>query len=112
MGHRNRYLLPKTCMTYLKSARQSSGDRTVAVSTSFQPVKGSLSPTRFVLVTTACFLVFIAVLLISPWIGASGISMKNVVTGVYPDREIFLIARLPRVLFGALAGGALAIAGV
>jgi iron complex transport system permease protein len=65
-----------------------------------------------VLVTTACFLVFIAVLLITPWIGASGISMKNVVAGVYPDREIFLIARLPRVLFGALTGGALAIAGV
>ena len=28
------------------------------------------------------------------------------------DRQIFLIARLPRVLFSAIAGGALAIAGV
>jgi len=31
---------------------------------------------------------------------------------VSPDREIFLIARLPRILFGALVGGALAMAGV
>ena len=38
--------------------------------------------------------------------------MRNVVAGVYPDREIFLIARMPRVLFGALTGGALAVAGV
>jgi iron complex transport system permease protein len=31
---------------------------------------------------------------------------------VSPDREIFLVARLPRIFFGALAGGALAMAGV
>ncbi len=38
--------------------------------------------------------------------------MRGVISGAYPDREIFLIARMPRVLFGAIVGGALAVAGV
>lgn len=38
--------------------------------------------------------------------------MSNVLAGVSPDREIIMVARLPRVLFGALVGGALAMAGV
>lgn len=38
--------------------------------------------------------------------------MSNFLAGVSPDREIIMIARLPRVLFGALVGGALAMAGV
>src|SRR5581483_5529790 len=99
-------------MTFLKSVQRSSDDRTVVVSTSSPPVSGSLSPARFVAVTSTCLFIFVLVLLIAPWIGTSGISLRNVVAGVYPDREIFLIARLPRVLLGALAGGALAIAGV
>jgi len=53
-----------------------------------------------------------AVLLITPWIGSTPVTWRNVVAGVSPDREIFLIARLPRILFGAIAGGALAVAGV
>lgn len=80
--------------------------------TSSLPVSGSLSAARFVAVTSTCFCIFVVVLLVAPWIGTSGISLRNVVAGVHPDREIFLIARLPRVLLGALAGGALAIAGV
>lgn len=52
------------------------------------------------------------VLLIAPWIGSTGVTWRNVVAGVSPDREIFFVARLPRILFGALAGGALAVAGV
>jgi iron complex transport system permease protein len=57
-------------------------------------------------------IVFVLVVLVAPWIGTSGISIRNVVAGVYPDREIFFIARLPRVVLGAFTGGALAIAGV
>jgi len=40
------------------------------------------------------------------------VTWRNVLAGVSPDREIFLVARLPRVLFGALVGGSLATAGV
>ena len=37
---------------------------------------------------------------------------QGVLAGVSPDREIFLVARMPRILFGAIAGGSLAVAGV
>ncbi len=59
-----------------------------------------------------CALLCLAVLLIAPWIGATGVTWRNVVAGVSPDREIFVVARLPRILFGAIVGGALAMAGV
>ena len=52
------------------------------------------------------------VLAIAPWVGSTGISWHNVLAGRSPDREIFIVARLPRILFGAIAGGALAVAGV
>jgi len=52
------------------------------------------------------------VLLSMPWIGSTDIRWTRVVEGLSPDREILLIARLPRVLFGALVGGSLAVAGV
>jgi len=55
-----------------------------------------------------CFLV----LLVTPWIGSTGVTWRNVLAGVSPDREIFLVARLPRILFGAVVGGSLAMAGV
>src|SRR5204863_7657125 len=42
----------------------------------------------------------------------TGVTWRNVVAGVSPDREIFLVARLPRILFGAVVGGSLAMAGV
>ena len=37
---------------------------------------------------------------------------QRVLAGASPDREIFIVARLPRILFGAVVGGALAMAGV
>jgi len=52
------------------------------------------------------------VLLLAPWVGSTGVTLSNFLAGVSPDREIIMIARLPRVLFGALVGGALAMAGV
>ena len=51
-------------------------------------------------------------MLVTPWIGSTGVTWRNVVAGVSPDREIFLVARLPRILFGAVVGGSLAMAGV
>ena len=59
-----------------------------------------------------CALFFLLVIAIVPWVGSSAISLQGVLSGTYPDREIFVIARLPRILFSALAGGALAVAGV
>ena len=52
-------------------------------------------------------------MLIAPWIGSTGISWQGRCgrRRVRID-EIFLVARLPRVLFGAIVGGALAVAGV
>lgn len=54
----------------------------------------------------------LVVLLVTPWVGAVDVSFDRVVAGVNPDFDIFLRARLPRILFGALVGGALAVAGV
>ena len=59
-----------------------------------------------------CLLLFLIVLAIAPWIGLVGITWERVLAGASPDWEIFVIARLPRVLFGALVGGSLAVAGV
>ena len=67
---------------------------------------------RFLLVVGTCAALCLAVLALTPWIGSTGIRWERVVGGMSPDREIFVIARLPRVLFGALVGGSLAVAGV
>jgi iron complex transport system permease protein len=84
----------------------------VAAATSFRQRKGGLSLARFLAVVAPCAALCIAVLLIAPWVGSTDVTWRNVVAGVSPDREIFLVARLPRILFGALVGGALAMAGV
>ena len=59
-----------------------------------------------------CAAFCLVVLLVAPWVGSTGVTWQNVVAGVSPDREIFLVARLPRVLFSAVVGGSLAMAGV
>jgi iron complex transport system permease protein len=59
-----------------------------------------------------CAAFCLIVLLVTPWVGSTGVSWQNVLAGVSPDREIFMVARLPRVLFSAVVGGALAMAGV
>jgi iron complex transport system permease protein len=51
-------------------------------------------------------------MLLAPWVGSTGITWRGVIAGTSPDREVFMIARLPRVLFGATVGGALAVSGV
>src|SRR6266446_3624467 len=99
-------------MKSLKSPPLSSSGRTAAATTSSLPPDSGLSLARFVAVVGPCALLCLAVLLITPWIGSTPVTWRNVIAGVSPDREIFLIARLPRILFGAIAGGALAVAGV
>ncbi len=81
-----------------------------AATSSLQP--DGLSARRFLALVGPCALFCLAVLLVAPWIGSTGVTFRNVLAGVSPDREIFLVARIPRILFGALAGGALAMAGV
>jgi iron complex transport system permease protein len=83
-----------------------------AAPTSSRPAEGGLSLRRFLFVVGPCALFCAAVVAVTPWVGSSGISLHGVVSGAYPDREIFIIARLPRVLFGGLVGGSLAVAGV
>jgi len=90
----------------------SSSVPTAAVRTSYPADNAALSWGRFVSVIGTCVVIFAVVILVAPWIGASNISIRGVLAGVSPDREIFLIARMPRVLFGAIVGGALAVAGV
>src|SRR5438552_7867354 len=82
------------------------------VTASFRRREGGLSPARFLVVVGPCAAFCFLVLLLAPWIGSTGVKWQNVVAGVSPDREIFFVARLPRILFGAVVGGSLAMAGV
>jgi iron complex transport system permease protein len=83
-----------------------------ADATSFPQRNGGLSAARFLVVVGLCAAFCLIVLLVTPWLGSTGVTWRNVLAGASPDREIFFVARLPRVLFGALVGGALATAGV
>ena len=81
-------------------------------STSSSATERGLTATRFVTLVGPCVLFAGFVMLVTPWVGSVDITWQGVWSGVSPDREIFMIARLPRILFGALAGGSLAVAGV
>jgi iron complex transport system permease protein len=79
----------------------------------FQRRDEGLSFARFLAVVGPCAAFCLAVIFIAPFIGSTGIiTWRSVFAGAGTDREIFLVARLPRVLFSATAGGALAVAGV
>jgi len=71
-----------------------------------------LKPSSYIARLALPVLFCAAVFLITPWVGSTGVSWSNVLAGINPDREIFVLARVPRILFGAVAGGALAVAGV
>ncbi len=58
----------------------------------------------------ALFLLLVVVSM--PLVGSSNASLARAVAGESPDKEIFFYVRLPRVLLAAMAGGALALAGV
>lgn len=59
-----------------------------------------------------CAAFSLLVVVVAPWIGSTGVTWHHVLAGISPDREIFVVARLPRTLFAAIVGGALAMAGV
>src|SRR5436309_2746635 len=99
-------------MKSLKSPSPSSSGPMAVAPTLSPPTDDGLSQRRFLAVIGPCAVFFVAVVAVTPWIGSSGISLRGVFSGVSPDREIFLIARLPRILFGATVGGSLAVAGV
>ena len=82
--------------------------------TSFPAIKSEygLTAARFAVAVGLCAIVCLLVLVLAPWIGSTGVTWRNVLAGVRPDRDIFFVARLPRVLFAGLVGGALATAGV
>src|SRR5262245_22935592 len=98
-------------MTSLKSPPLSSNAPMAVGATSFPQRNGGLSAARFLVVVGLCAVFCLLVLLVTPWLGSTGVTWRNVLAGASPDREIFFVARLPRVLFGALVGGALATAG-
>src|SRR5438105_2786168 len=99
-------------MTSSKSEPLSSSAPTGAAAISFPQIERRLSPGRFIAVVGPCAAFCLIVLVVCPWIGSTGVTWRNVLSGVSPDREIFMVARLPRILFGAIVGGALAMAGV
>src|SRR4051812_29955690 len=99
-------------MTSSKSTPLSSSGPTAVAPTSYPQHKSGLSAGRFFAIVAPCAAFCLIVLLVTPWIGTAGVTWRNVVAGVSPDREIFMVARLPRILFGAIVGGSLAIAGV
>jgi iron complex transport system permease protein len=72
---------------------------------------------RIVTVVAAFFALTLAVLVFTPTVGSTAISLANVFDRSIAweanvDAQIFFVARLPRVLSGALVGAALAAAGV
>src|SRR2546426_4413412 len=98
-------------MTSSKSPRLYSNGLTAAAITSFQRCEGGLSAKRFLAVIGPCAAFLLVALAVAPWIGSTGVAWRNVIAGVSPYREIFVVARLPRTLFAAVVGGALAMAG-
>lgn len=84
----------------------------MAAATTSSRTSSGLSLRRFIVAVGPCVLFFVAVLLVAPLVGDKGISLHGVMTPGSTDRDILVLVRLPRILFGALAGGALAVAGV
>lgn len=71
-----------------------------------------LSRRKFWLAVGLSALFFAVAAVLTPLVGSSSIELGRALRGGSPDQEIFFYARLPRVILAALAGGALAIAGV
>lgn len=75
-----------------------------------------LTPRRYVQVVTAFFLFFLLILGIAPLIGPTSVDLMKALSRDIPfaenvDANILFVARFPRILLGALTGGALAISG-
>lgn len=75
-----------------------------------------VTPDRYAKVILAFFLFFVMVLLIAPLIGPTPINLGKALSRGIPfadnvDANILFVARFPRILLGALTGGALAVSG-
>ena len=70
------------------------------------------SSSRVAGVTLACGAALAVVLMVSPLVGPSSLDFRAALAGASPHKEILFAVRLPRVLLAALAGGALAVAGL
>ncbi len=71
-----------------------------------------LSRRKFWLTVGLTVLFLLIVLVSMPLVGSSDATLTRALAGQSPDKEILFQARIPRVLLAALAGGALALAGV
>jgi iron complex transport system permease protein len=71
-----------------------------------------LSRRRFWLTVGSAAFFLLVVLAVMPLVGSSDATLARALAGQSPDKEILFYARAPRVLLAALAGGALALAGV
>jgi iron complex transport system permease protein len=67
---------------------------------------------RFARVAAASAAFLLLALVLTPLVGSSDATLARAWAGVSPDREILFEVRLPRTTLAALAGGALALAGV
>ena len=72
---------------------------------------------RIITIVSACAVLALAVMLWAPTVGSTSISLTRAFDRTIPwdsnvDAQIFFVARLPRVLAGALVGATLAAAGV
>jgi len=68
-------------------------------------------PRRFWRALAFCAAAFLVAVLVLPLAGSARIDYGRALAGLSPDAEILFYARLPRVLAGLLAGGALAATG-
>jgi len=72
-----------------------------------------LSKVRFAAILGLAFLICLSVMAVAPLIGTSGVDPVRAFRDVSSlDHQILVRARIPRVVFGALVGGTLALAGV
>jgi iron complex transport system permease protein len=71
-----------------------------------------LSRRKFWITVGLAVLFLLVVLAAMPLVGSSSATLARALAGQSPDKEILFQARVPRVLLAALAGGALALAGV
>ncbi len=71
-----------------------------------------LSRRKFWLTIGASLLFLVIVMAWMPLVGSSQATLARALAGESPDKEILFYARVPRVILAALAGGALALAGV
>jgi iron complex transport system permease protein len=75
-----------------------------------------VTPRRYAQVLLVFFLFFLMVLLIAPLIGPTSVNLGKALSRDIPlsenvDASILFVARFPRILLGALTGGALAVSG-